>query len=57
MTRRRTNPKFDEHLSGVRATFERECARCPEPILVGQSVVKHRDGWIHVTCASGFGDE
>lgn len=51
---RRHNPEWDKHLSGVAATFDGPCARCPEPILVGQRVVKIRGGWIHLADASGW---
>jgi hypothetical protein len=56
-SRRRTRPEWDEHLSGVRALHDGVCLRCPEPILRDQRVTRHRDGWLHVRCASGFSDE
>jgi hypothetical protein len=52
-SRRRTRAEWDEHLSGVRALHDGVCLRCPEPILRDQRVTRHRDGWIHVQCASG----
>jgi hypothetical protein len=54
-SRRRTRAEWDEHLSGVRALHDGVCLRCPEPILRDQRVIRHRDGWIHVQCASGSG--
>lgn len=59
MRRRRTYRLPDhqmQHLVGVSATFDGDCTRCAEPILVGQRVIKARDGWMHARCANG-GDE
>jgi hypothetical protein len=41
------------HVVGVRAWFNGDCDRCPDPILLDDRVVKQGDGWIHTRCASG----
>lgn len=58
---RRRNYRADlpglENLQGVRALMDGgECARCPNPILKDQRIIKHRDGWIHAGCAAGQDD-
>lgn len=58
--RRRTYRLPEEqmvHLSGIRATWDGDCQRCPDPILQDQRVVRHGSGWIHVGCASGADDQ
>jgi hypothetical protein len=39
------------------AAYDSVCQRCPEPILRGQAIVRHRGGYIHRHCASGQDDE
>lgn len=62
MTRRRRRRGYRlpadqmKHVVGVRSWFDGDCVRCPEPILVGQRIVRHGDSYIHASCASG-GDE
>jgi hypothetical protein len=55
--RRQYRPEWAEHLAGVAATFDRDCAACPEPILVNQRIVRTGRGWVHVACAAGWRDE
>lgn len=43
--------------SGFRAQYPDVCRRCPRPINVGDRIVRHHDGVIHVGCASGHDDE
>ena len=61
MTRRRprTYRASDaDHMAGVLAQFDGTCPRCDEPIFrLSSQVVRHREDWIHVQCASGFSDE
>jgi hypothetical protein len=53
--RKRHRPEFDEHLSGVRATFDADCPKCGDNINVGQQVVRDNKGrWVHVTCTAGW---
>jgi hypothetical protein len=55
MSRCRRRPEWDEHLSGVRATFDADCPSCGDNINVGQRVVKDSRGrWVHVTCTAGW---
>ncbi len=55
--RRRRTYRLPEHqmahIVGVSATWDGDCLRCPDPILRGQRVVRHGDGYIHAACASG----
>lgn len=41
----------------MKAAYDSVCQRCPEPILKDQQIVRHRHGYIHQHCASGFDDE
>jgi hypothetical protein len=55
MSRRRHRPEWDEHISGVRATFDGYCASCHDNINVAERVVKDSRGqWVHVVCAAGW---
>lgn len=56
--RRRHRPEWDEHLSGVAATFDGDCAACGDNITVRvHRVVKDNRGrWIHIHCANGYDD-
>lgn len=51
------HPEWAQHLAGVSANFDGDCGRCPNPIIVGQRVVRHGETWIHIGCASGADDE
>lgn len=51
----RRNESGEAQLSGWVAKYDSMCKRCHEPILAGQSrVIRHGDGVMHVTCASGW---
>jgi uncharacterized paraquat-inducible protein A len=42
---------------GIDARFQSICPRCGHDITPGQRVVRRRDTYIHVHCASGADDE